>query len=791
MITRQNQTKLQQSQEFISHSFGIKQEGLSHIFNVLRNQLYSDKILAVIREYSTNAIDAHVEVSKGTLPIEVSLPTKLKLEFKVRDYGRGLTDEQISQVYAMYGESTKRGTNEQIGQLGLGCKSAFAYGDNFVINSYVKGIKTSYNAFIDPSQVGRISRLSVEKSKEESGIEIVIPVKMDDVDEFYTKAVNLFKYFQICPTIKGAKGRNLEEDLSEKIVIEADDKSWQLTDGNAVAIMGNIAYEIDNYALNLSWSSDATDRLLYELLNAGIRLHCKIGELDIAASREALQYTDQTKGVLINRLKDCIKELPDLFTERFKVCKTLWEAKLLYKDFFSHGGFGSHVKNIVEKRKGVSWNGIAVTDSHFDFTQFKGDDAKCIRFGKSHGYKTYAKVRGSEAGHLMADSECLVIFDDRSSPNGRLNRIAPLMEEYEGQPKDHKKYDKVYLLTFADDSFHKEWLKDSKFDLVVKNLSDYTPVKLRDIYPSNSTTANSSKVKPAKHQTKEFTFNRDADYGNSHNCRSDYFDSVAVDLQNDSGVYVEIDGFFIHAPMEIHPHRFRKKLSGLESLGLEVPEIFAFKPPKADKVKDNDNWTLFADWAEEKITGSLSKEQLQEMKDREYALKHFENQEKQYDSEPLKIDGCRHGGADDKPELDLKKLIVDEESPYLDYYNKYKLMIKSRSHKRLDKAINATRAFGFGTKLDDIKPTYDLDNIINDVLEKYPMLHYGIQHTDWQWKENIAKEWINYINLIDITWQTATRMKKVKKITNIFDPNIVQKKVAEVAKGVVLFSPAT
>ena len=30
--------------------FGIKKEGFSHIFNVLRNQLYSDKELAVVRE---------------------------------------------------------------------------------------------------------------------------------------------------------------------------------------------------------------------------------------------------------------------------------------------------------------------------------------------------------------------------------------------------------------------------------------------------------------------------------------------------------------------------------------------------------------------------------------------------------------------------------------------------------------------------------------------------------------------------------------------------------------------
>ena len=126
MITTSSNQTLKQSQEFTSYSFGIKQSGISHIFNVLRNQLYSDKVLAVIREYSTNAVDAHIEVGKKDTPIKVTLPNPLSLDFKVRDFGRGLTEREIGEIYAMYGESTKRGTNEQIGQLGLGCKSAFA-----------------------------------------------------------------------------------------------------------------------------------------------------------------------------------------------------------------------------------------------------------------------------------------------------------------------------------------------------------------------------------------------------------------------------------------------------------------------------------------------------------------------------------------------------------------------------------------------------------------------------------------------------------------------------------------
>ena len=106
MITKLNQTSLEQSEDFKSYAFGIKKEGISHIFNVLRNQLYSDKILAVIREYSCNAVDAHIDIGKNETPILVTLPSKLSLEFKVRDFGRGLSETEIAQVYAMYGEST-------------------------------------------------------------------------------------------------------------------------------------------------------------------------------------------------------------------------------------------------------------------------------------------------------------------------------------------------------------------------------------------------------------------------------------------------------------------------------------------------------------------------------------------------------------------------------------------------------------------------------------------------------------------------------------------------------------
>ena len=778
MITKTNQSSLEQSQDFKSYPFGIKKEGISHIFNVLRNQLYSDKILAVIREYSCNAVDAHVEVGKNDEPIIVSLPTKLSLEFKVRDFGRGLTENEIGNIYAMYGESTKRGSNEQIGQLGLGCKSAFAYGDNFVINSYVNGTKTSYNAFIDPSQVGRISKLSEEKSKKKSGIEIVIPVKLDDVDEFYHKAVGLFKYFKVIPTIKGAAGRTLDNDLNDETVIFSNDSgSWKLVQGQAVAIMGNIAYELDSGALNLSWSgSHNEEEGLYELVNAGVRLTFDIGELDIAASREALQYTDDTKSAILKRLNGCIKEIPVILEKRFQDCATLWDAKLLYDTAFSHGGFGHHIRKVVEK-KGIKWvnpNGKTVTvkDSNFDLSEWKNDEATAWVFTKKNRHYRHSptRVKGEELNHILVKDKTLVIVDDRLSHQGRLNVVAPLVEEYEGRDKDALLYDYIYILKFGEPKFKKDFADKTGFDFPAKNISEYPKVKLRDIYPSNQTAKGSSSVKPEKHQTKEFVFDKACDKGKWHNCRSDFFNTVAVDIDNDKGVYLKIDGFWIGEGADKHPSTIAKEIQAIEAFGINVPDVYGFKrgidDKKWTKLAGNDNWQLFHVWAKEKMLEKLKLDNTkQQILDRHFALRHQTTSSNIHDVEILNLDGR---GIRGDVEIKVSEHIVDENSPFLTYFLYWTEMAWEHKAEKYDKVIQLFSQMGMLTTLmEEHKPTYNLEKKARELKERYPMLTIIDWHEfGWPWKKKLSLTFFNYVNIIDITHHSSKR--KTNKTDNIF-----------------------
>ena len=59
-------------------------------FNILSSGLYANKIRAIIRELSCNAVDSHVAAGKSDTPFDIHLPNQLEPHFSIRDYGTGL-----------------------------------------------------------------------------------------------------------------------------------------------------------------------------------------------------------------------------------------------------------------------------------------------------------------------------------------------------------------------------------------------------------------------------------------------------------------------------------------------------------------------------------------------------------------------------------------------------------------------------------------------------------------------------------------------------------------------------
>ena len=775
MITTSTQTTLKQSDDFKSFQFGIKESGLSHIFNVLRNQLYSDKVLAVIREYSCNAVDAHVEIGKADVPIKITLPTQMTPEFKVRDYGRGLTETEIAEIYAMYGESTKRGSNEQIGQLGLGCKSAFAYGDNFIINSFMDGTKTTYNAFIDPSDIGQISIMGREKTNEKSGVEIVIPVKSDDFQEFYDKAVTLFKHFKVVPDVRGANRDDLKRQLEKsKVIIEKD--NWRLVEGDSHAIMGNISYPLDSGALNIGWQDERA-----ELLSSGVEIDFAIGDLEISASREALQYTDRTKKAIIDILETILKALPDALGEKFKECETLWDAKMLYNDAFKHGGFGGKIKKIVDT-KGISWNNLKVKSGIFDKQKWKDSDIELKIFNKPRHYDN-KRVKGQEAQNIYVKDKTIVIIDDAPTHHGRLNRIAPLIEDYEGRDKDVPIYETVYLLNYRSAKAQKEFLSEKHFDFPAKKLTEYPKVVLRDIYPSNATVSGgSSAAKNTKHSTKVFSLDKDCSHGRWHSCRSDFFESETVDLDNDKGVYIFVRKFFygendLNAE-DNHPSRLVEAVKALENVGVDVPTIHAFKvTEKTEKAVKGDNWTYFEDWARKEFQKHLESKGIeQELFDRLSANVHARNIDRldRYCEAFIELNSRAEDFQTGLPEDSTAKSYVTKyvemagesaDDSTLGKYESALNIFKAESDKSggHDEKFKVRRR-GF---FKDFKPTHDLDKLCRDCMKKYPMMTFmDDNHFNWRFSPESVKETINYVTMVEATYITKKKITEAKE--NIF-----------------------
>lgn len=129
----------------VEFSITNNEEEIKKLMGILTYDLYKNKPGAVIRELSTNCIDAHKLVANelksdqigAKTPFAIILPSDYNNNFlTIRDFGPGLTEEEMFTIYPTYGSSTKENTNDYTGCLGLGSKSPLAISPDFLVTSY-------------------------------------------------------------------------------------------------------------------------------------------------------------------------------------------------------------------------------------------------------------------------------------------------------------------------------------------------------------------------------------------------------------------------------------------------------------------------------------------------------------------------------------------------------------------------------------------------------------------------------------------------------------------------------
>lgn len=281
----------------------IDQSALAHIMNVLTD-LYADAELAVIREYSTNALDSHIEAGESR-PIEVTTPTALRPLLTIRDFGIGLDAEDIRAVYSQYGKSTKRTSNDAVGMLGLGCKSALAYVDQFTLAGIKDGERMLVSIARDESGAGTMTVLEAGPTDEPDGVEVCIPT--DDEYTLETKAIDFFSYWQPgLVLLNGAEPSELSGyRVSDAYLVADRDTSYAATgrhDGRPLTIvMGNVSYPPpDGYENDWVNSLPDSKRLV---------VNVPIGTVNFTPSREGLQDSERTRKALHAALEDFPQEV--------------------------------------------------------------------------------------------------------------------------------------------------------------------------------------------------------------------------------------------------------------------------------------------------------------------------------------------------------------------------------------------------------------------------------------------------------------------------------------------------
>lgn len=262
--------------------FGFSKKDPAHLMKILRDTLYSNKVLAVLREYSSNAWDAHVEAGCPDKPIKVVLPTSLDASLRIRDYGLGMSEDDVYEVYTQYGASTKRTSDSVVGFIGIGSKSAFAYSDSFTITSWHSGTKSIYVAVLDETNEGIVTKLHEEPcDPEETGVEIKVPVNPKDVGSFCEEAKCLYPFFRPTPEIN----LDIQPPDEDRILFAGKHGTvWRPRGRSTWHVgMGCLAYPLDEYQAQVSLTPQLS----------GV-LHCDIGDVSVSASRESLEYSKDT-----------------------------------------------------------------------------------------------------------------------------------------------------------------------------------------------------------------------------------------------------------------------------------------------------------------------------------------------------------------------------------------------------------------------------------------------------------------------------------------------------------------
>ena len=494
--------------------FKISEDSQDIVIHSLIN-LYSDPIGSVVREITSNCIDAHRErdlkvagkvplnsdddkkfwSNRKTIEIEyIDKNTILGIEASIvfKDFGVGLSNKRVQEIFTVFGASTKRDNNLEIGGFGLGAKSPLAYNETFYVKTNHNGREYYYMIYINNDDVPSMDLVRESLTgKELNGTEIIIPIKETwrDKDDFKGAIQKQIMYFE------NIVFKNIEEAIGnlKKPNVLGESENW-LIDGEGVdsgILVGKVKYPID-------WKILYKDEYTMSHIKYNLLIKFDIGVLDLVPSREALRYTPRTIKLIKNKIDGIIQEFKNdakaELEQEQDIIKYIQKTSQIRNDVYyrNREGFSDldSCKAVLAnlKKADVKFRGEeALCDKPF-YRSFRGFEFYVVRLGVNSnavGGKSVQKTKISEFSKFQG----IEIFYNVEDTYSRLKDIS-LCRDLETEPVDAFVQFKIKSITDEDIRYEttnykisatnvkngykkiKEWLLESPS---IKSYDDYTP----------------------------------------------------------------------------------------------------------------------------------------------------------------------------------------------------------------------------------------------------------------------------------------------------------------------------
>lgn len=407
--------------------FSIRQSPIA--FEILSSRLYSDPILAIIRELLCNAYDAQVEAGTADIPIKLQLPSYLDSNFIIRDFGTGLSAENIETLYTTFFWSTKSDSNELTGGFGLGSKTPFAYADIFTVTSFYNGKKYVYACLKKDSRPS-ITKVSEEDTNKPNGLMITIPVREED-HKLFKEAFE--KYIKYMPEIKVSiprpnitKIRSLDNVDFYDHDVDKDRyyRGYRHRNTYIYIKQGQNVYSIDI-------STDRYQNRLGDFFKRNVNtfelvFNVPIGTLPITPNREQLDSSRDTIEKIIAIIKEFEVKLDAEFENSIQSYANT-DMQDLVSNFMQ--------KKYVKEHLPISFNATTRTN--------------CITMINGLRGRTYDDSFKEHTDSIFPNKKTLLVLTDDYLTHGGIRKFRTILDQHK-KDASLDQYDTILLVSFGD-----------------------------------------------------------------------------------------------------------------------------------------------------------------------------------------------------------------------------------------------------------------------------------------------------------------------------------------------------